>query len=235
MIYSAFALGIMGSLHCVGMCGPLVSALPFNHLSPIKSLFAKLLYHSSRVFTYALIGFLFGGLGFSVNLLTGQQTISIIMSIILLISVFFPAYISKYGSVGLMGRFNIKVKKQLGQLIRKNGFLFYVLSGMLNALLPCGLVWVAIASSLAIGNYRDSSLFMLFFGLGTIPALIGFQTTFKWISKKLPIPFYRLSNALILLIAVLLFMRGMNLGNYFSPSSFDFELAKDRIISACGF
>ena len=138
MILSALALGLLGSLHCIGMCGPLVGALPFNHLNTLQSLLAKASYHAGRVLTYALIGFLFGLLGFSVNLLTGQQTMSIVMSIILLLSVIFPAMLSKYDKVGLLSRFNIKVKKQLGILIKKRGFAFYTVSGMLNALLPCG-------------------------------------------------------------------------------------------------
>ena len=105
---------------------------------------------------------------------------------------------------------------------------------MLNGLLPCGLVWIALASALALSNGFESALFMLFFGLGTIPALLGIIGSFQLLRQKISFSFSKISNAVALTIAVLLIVRGLNMGNYFSPY-FDFDEAKRTIITICGF
>jgi uncharacterized protein len=63
IILSAFALGILGSLHCIGMCGPLVMSMPFQKARGGKIVIASILYHIGKAITYSLFGLLAGTIG----------------------------------------------------------------------------------------------------------------------------------------------------------------------------
>ncbi|MEE9371738.1 MAG: sulfite exporter TauE/SafE family protein [Saprospiraceae bacterium] len=171
----AFTLGFFGSIHCIGMCGPLAMGVSRNGgRSFRKSLFYALVYNLGRISTYALLGALFGLIGEAVFVSGFQKTLSILAGILLI-----TLFLSSMDLEKLLFKSSIykRIFTSISNFISwafKNGaqrYPFFV--GMLNGVLPCGLVYLALAGSLTAGNVILGSVFMSFFGLGTFPAMIG--------------------------------------------------------------
>ncbi len=201
-------------MHCVGMCGPLIIAMPLqdrNFLGRIKN---GVLYHGGRITTYAIAGGIAGFLGFTFFAGVAQRHMSVIMGCMMLLYVLL-VWLSKktsnqwssYAS-NLFWSFRQRVSRL--KLFRNNRSAF--LFGLLNGLLPCGVVYLALSSSVATGSISKGVLFMLFFGLGTTPALFsvgmaGASFRVKWKSM-----FQKTVPAVLSILAILLILRGMNLG-----------------------
>jgi len=231
LFLAAIALGLLGSFHCIGMCGPIALALPVHHYSPVKKYTGIFLYNAGRILTYTILGLLFGLLGQSFFIGGFQQVVSVTIGILLLLSVILPKFtsISSAGTTFLNSFINA-VKNSLGKLFNKKGLHFLFFIGMLNGLLPCGLVYLGIAGAIASGNYLKGTEFMFYFGLGTAPimfivALLGQFVSLKYrnvIRKSMPV--------MVSIMAIMLVMRGLNLGiPYLSP---EFE-KQNNTISCC--
>lgn len=163
-------LGITGSLHCVGMCGPLNMLLPIQGLARFRLLGTLLTFHAGRIFTYALLGILVGILGKGLHLAGIQQVFAIAVGIIMVLTALFSLQWSiRLATAQPIEKFNNWVKNLLKNTLRGKSLF---LAGMANGLLPCGMVYIALAGALSAEHWVESSLFMLFFGLGTIPALV---------------------------------------------------------------
>ena len=87
MILSALLFGLFGSFHCVGMCGPIAFMLPIDRSNRLCGIIQTILYHLGRIFSYALIGMLFGLLGKGFYFFGFQQQVSIIVGIIMILSI----------------------------------------------------------------------------------------------------------------------------------------------------
>ncbi|MGZ4060573.1 MAG: sulfite exporter TauE/SafE family protein, partial [Bacteroidia bacterium] len=146
---TALALGFLGSFHCVGMCGPIALALSLNHDSLFSKVTGALLYNSGRIFTYALLGGLFGLLGQSIIIAGYQQGLSIALGIIILILVLLPAKVANKINLLSFTFFYIgKLKQKLQILFKKNSYSSLFFIGTLNGLLPCGLIYLGIAGAI---------------------------------------------------------------------------------------
>jgi len=216
---SAFVLGLIGSFHCVGMCGPIAVALPINNQSWSSRLIGTLLYNLGRAITYAILGAIFGVLGEGIQLGGFQSWVSIIMGIMMILSVFFPIL---FRNTAFMNQFIYgyvsKLKSQLGPLLhsRSLGSLFII--GLLNGLLPCGLVYVALALAIATGSVSSGAMFMFVFGIGTAPLLAVLTLLGNVVSSSFKSKINKIIPLVIVLIGVLFVLRGMNLGiPYISP------------------
>jgi len=212
---SALVLGLAGSLHCISMCGPLAAIIPMGK-SPRTSL-THFYYHTGRVSTYALLGLFSGSLGFAFNQSGLQQFISIFFGVVLI-----AAYLARKKLVVLppvLSTFKFLQKTTAIFLRQPNAESMFV-AGMLNGLLPCGLVYTSMAAASLLASPGASAVYMLIFGLGTIPALFLVSTA----SHKLKTPTQRLNWAKItplftLVAGGFLIIRGMALGiPYVSPS-----------------
>lgn len=165
----AFFTGLFGSLHCVMMCGPLVMSIPFTgHLW--FSLFQKFMYQLGRVLTYSLLGFLAGSIGSLFNILGLQQALSFLTGILLIAIALYHFFGQKSISNNAYLKLIAPLISFLGRWMSKpyGG----LVAGSLHGLIPCGMVYMAIAGSLNAGSALAGSEFMLFFGLGTTPLLI---------------------------------------------------------------
>lgn len=219
MLVSAFILGLLGSFHCIGMCGPIVFMLPVERSNTIKKFFQIFLYHFGRLLAYSCIGLFFGTLGKSLYLFGLQQKLSILIGIIMILIVLIPKQIfNKYNFSKPIYIIISKVKNMLGKELKKKSPDTFLTIGFLNGFLPCGLVYMAVFGAVASGDILEGSLYMLFFGLGTIPlmtfaAYIGnFLTgkTRQYIQKMIPV--------FIIIIGLLFILRGLGLGiPYISP------------------
>ena len=213
-LYLIFLLGLLGSLHCISMCGPLVFLMGFKGKSG-NALKNALIYHGARILVYSLMGAIVGGLMYGLNWYGFTQIASWIMgSIFLLVGLAFVLKINFLLQPVI--QFSSKWTSLFNQ---KSTWKKYLIAGTLNGLLPCGLVYVALSSSTLTNNYTEGALTMLVFGLGTLPSLLFGSVFSNWIKNK--ISFIKntwLISLSYVLIGLLLILRGSNLGiPYLSP------------------
>lgn len=219
ILIAGITLGFAGSLHCVGMCGPLSLALPTWHLSPALKWVSLLAYQLGRIITYSILGLVFGFAGRGIYIAGVQQGFSITLGIfILLLAV---VYFMQGSNIHLsfLSRPYSALMKLIAAIIKQHagisGFLFL---GMANGLLPCGMVYIALAAALSFYKVYQGVGFMAMFGAGTLPTmmLIGYggrliSPSLKKIFRK-SIPFFIAATGIILIL------RGLNLGiRFISP------------------
>ena len=219
MLLSALIFGLLGSFHCIGMCGPIAFILPVDRSNNFKKVSQISLYHLGRIITYSLIGLLFGLLGKSFNLFGFQQQLSIFVGILMIVAIIIPYNtFNKYNLSKPLYKVISKVKSALGKELKKKSADTFLTIGFLNGFLPCGLVYMALFGALASGDALQGSLYMAVFGIGTIPLMttaiyFGNILTGKvryYIRKAIPI--------VVVLMGVLFILRGMGLGiPYVSP------------------
>jgi len=216
-LLTGFSIGILGSFHCVGMCGPIALSLPVYDVVSWKKILFITLYNVGRVFAYAILGMLFGLLGLQFFISGYQQILSISLGLLILL-LLFSSKISSY-KLPLLNKFSSFIKKILGYLLKnEKKFYTYIAIGFLNGFLPCGLVYVAIAGAVAAGNILNSSLFMMAFGLGTFPIMFAVTILGKYISLQWRNSMRRAVPVFVGVMAVLLILRGLDLGiPYLSP------------------
>lgn len=218
-LITALTLGFLGSLHCVGMCGPIALALPVVDNTRFSRISGIVLYNIGRASTYAMLGIVFGLLGKSFVIAGYQQALSITLGVIILGIVLIPSrYLQNLPGSGAFFKPVTKIRAELTRLFktRSYGSLFTI--GVLNGLLPCGLVYTAVAGAIAMADPLKGSLFMMFFGFGTMPAMLGLTIAGQKISMGLRNSFKKAVPVFVSLMAVLLILRGLNLGiPYVSP------------------
>lgn len=219
IILTAITLGFIGSFHCIGMCGPIALALPLDQSSNISKVAGVLFYNSGRMFIYALLGGLFGLIGQGIVIAGYQQMLSITIGACMLIMILLPNKVfSRYKLTSFIYFYIGKLKQKLSVLFKKSSYpsLFFI--GTLNGLLPCGLVYLGIAGAIATGNSLQGSVFMATFGLGTLPAMFSLSLLGNSINIKYRNKINKAIPAFLVATAVLLILRGMNLGiPYVSP------------------
>lgn len=213
MYWSGLLMGFFGSFHCVGMCGPIVLALPKRGVR------YQLLYNSGRTITYMLLGFGVGLVGQGAAFAGLQQYLSVGVGLAMLLVVLFTKY--KHFDLpvtGFLGRLYQWVKGKLGVLFKSNSLGAPLFIGMLNGLLPCGLVYAALFAALAMGSMVAGLSYMFFFGIGTLPMLLGLGVFTGWVTPAVRAKLNKLVPYFLILVALLLILRGLNLGiPYVSP------------------
>jgi len=210
---AGFTLGAAGSLHCVGMCGPLSLALPVHHFSKAGKFLALLLYQFGRVITYSVIGLLFGLAGRRIYIAGYQQWFSIALgSLVLVVAALY--FIQKKGvRLSFLSRFYQSVQHIIIRILKSSpGIFSFLLLGLANGLLPCGMVYIALATSLSFATIGESVSFMALFGAGTLPAMLFIGYAGMIIKPELRIAFRKITPVFISIMGVLLILRGLNLG-----------------------
>ena len=215
-----FLMGLIGSVHCIGMCGPLVMALPISDQSNFKKWVSILLYHFGKISSYTVLGILFGLFGSSLPLYGVQENLSIVMGSIMLLYVLYVIVIKSKWSLPFF-QSNIVytlIVKKMGALFKsKNSSSFYLI-GFLNGLLPCGMVYVALTSAIATQSVLQGGMIMAFFGIGTMPALIMVAIGGQYMGRTVRAKLQALLPVFIFSMGILLILRGLHLGiPYLSP------------------
>lgn len=230
MVFTGFIFGLISSLHCVGMCGPIAMMLPVDRHNPTKRTLQILVYHAGRITTYTTLGLLFGIFGKGLFIAGIQQQISVIVGIIMLLFIFIPEKtMAKYNFSKPIYRIVSKIKQQLGAQFKKKSFDALFTTGLFNGMLPCPMIYVALFGALALQNLLHSVVFMFLFGVGTIPmmSLVVYSSNFisiqfrNKIQKLLPIALFFMASIFIL--------RGLNLDiPYLSPKTSHLILQKNH-------
>lgn len=216
-ILIGFIIGLQATLHCVGMCGPLALAAPIDRSRKSTAIWSSITYNLGRITTYTYLGLLIGLFGLSKVWLNAIQVLSVLAGLFFIATVVYGS-LETWGPLRLItheiGRLNTRLFPEIKKMpSAMRPFLF----GLLNGLLPCGMVYLALIYTLSSSHINESALRMLFFGLGTLPVmlfipLIGQDRFFQLFPKNT-------QKILMLLIGLLLVLRGLGLGiPYLSPT-----------------
>ena len=211
----AFMLGLVGSLHCIGMCGPLALAVPVPQNNLWRKAAGTLVYNLGRMSTYAFMGLLLGlaGQGIAQAFNGAQNKVSIILGILILVYVIIPRDYTGNSPIARASNnfFNV-LREKMGKLFfRKSGSSLFII-GLLNGLLPCGMVYLALASSIATGTALKGMTFMAFFGAGTLPAMMSITLFGNLLPAGMRLQFRRMVPYFLAFIGTILILRGLHLG-----------------------
>ncbi len=222
MLWAGFLMGVFGSLHCIGMCGPIALALPIQTNSSLTRLLAAITYNAGRVITYTLLGLLLGFIGIAFKLVGLQQALSIVSGLVLIVVVLFPWVFKKlFSGKSIFDLPYINALKQsIAVRLKSHTFSSLFAIGLLNGLLPCGLVSFALIGAIATGDVLQSSMYMALFGLGTLPVMAALIFSKNFIPAEIKNSFHKVVPVFICGLGLLLIVRGMSLGiPYVSPST----------------
>ncbi len=211
-------IGLLGSFHCMGMCGPIAVSLPLKEKSWETRIITAVLYNLGRISTYILLGLAFGLLGMGIHIWGFQQWVSIGAGAIMIMSVAFPVLFHRGELTAAIDNLFTGFKRVFGRFFGFRTYLSSWMIGLMNGLLPCGLVYVALAGALVSDSPPDGALYMLVFGLGTMPALLLLSLAGSVVNMTFRRNVRKLVPFLVILVGVLFVLRGMNLGiPYISP------------------
>jgi sulfite exporter TauE/SafE len=211
-ITGGLILGAFSSLHCIGMCGPLALALPVQHLPVWQQRFAALLYNAGRIVTYTLLGLLFGLAGRGLYMAGFQQWLSIISGGVILVFIINYYFLKKAWQPKWTLNLHATVQQLMIKTLRTDRKEAYLLLGMVNGLLPCGMVYVALAAALNFSQVQQSVLFMSGFGAGTLPLMLLLSIAGSSFSFSIRGRIKKVVPYLMTVMAFLLILRGLNLG-----------------------
>lgn len=225
-LWAAISIGLLGSLHCAGMCGPLLVALQSEKAWRPAHIF----HHLGRISMYMLFGAVAGAIGNTFSLMGVQQWFSMTIGALLVLSVLLLPFIRLMKRwEGVISKRSLQLTSWVHQSGSKGHRRAYGL-GLANGILPCGLVYLAIAGAANTFTPWDGALFMLMFGLGTLPMLLVVRYAGAMLPLKLRNRAKRLIPISVLVIGLLLMVRGMNLGiPYLSPQ----QTGSNAEIAAC--
>ncbi len=219
IITTAMAMGVLGSFHCVGMCGPLALSLPLSNNSLWAKFAGAFIYNLGRIFTYGLFGMLFGAIGKTAAFFGFQQWLSVILGLIIILFVVLP---HKFNAASQQNSVIAKalqyLRSSIGKLFLKRGYNSLFTIGLLNGLLPCGMVYMAGAAATATGSTTNAVLCMVFFGAGTLPVMWSLAFFGNYISISFRKKIKKVYPYMVAVMACLLIVRGLGLNMpYLSP------------------
>jgi hypothetical protein len=221
LYFVALMTGLVGSLHCIGMCGPIAIALPLGNKNWGLRAFGSLTYNVGRTLTYGLLGGIFGLLGQGIEMAGLQQWASILIGVVMILSVVFPAlFRNKTKLDQVLNNYASKLITRFRRLFKKTSLSSLFVIGLLNGLLPCGLVYVAIAGAINTNDVYSGINYMIIFGIGTIPVMFVIPLIGNLIGTGLRKKLRGVVSVFIVLLGILFILRGLSLGiPYVSPKT----------------
>lgn len=218
-IWTGFLIGFLGSFHCVGMCGPIVLALPSGSDSKGGYIIGRAFYNFGRIITYSIFGLVGGIIGKQIVFTGYQNILSIAVGITILLVVLRPVrLLRKIPFFPRTDFISARLKKMWGPLLRSGSNLSLLGIGILNGFLPCGFVYLALAGAISTGGIVSGIIYMVMFGLGTAPILLALSITGRIVSLNLRRKINRLLPVGAVILAAIFILRGLSLGiPYLSP------------------
>lgn len=230
MFWSALILGVLGSFHCVGMCGPVAFMLPVDRSNNIKKISQITAYHIGRLLAYSFIGLVFGIVGKSLSIFGFQQQLSIAIGVLMIVVIVIPQKtFNTYNVSKPIYKVITKVKSALGKALKKKTMDTFLTIGFLNGFLPCGLVYMAVFATIANGGVANGTLYMVVFGLGTVPLMTSAIYFSHFLKGKTRQRIQKVIPVFVIIIGTLFILRGLGLGiPYLSPAPV-YELVSNGI------
>jgi hypothetical protein len=221
-----FLIGLLGSMHCIGMCGGFVAMYSMKKPDTQPSLPYHLLYNLGRITTYSLIG---GTLGFVgtffgyISRLRGIPGFVLLLAglIMVLMGLNIAGVIGKRGLFEDAGVMEAPLfRRTLARTLRFESPWGTFLFGLLLGFLPCGLLYPIFMSAAASGGFRSGMLTTAVFGAGTVPAMLSFGYLMTAIKPRMKLLLFRLAAFLIILLGVRAILRGMAFNGWIPPGRF---------------
>jgi len=221
LIISAIGLGFASGFHCIGMCGPIALSMGLTKNQKTNFYLQNITYQFGRIFTYSILGAFLGIIGLSFEFAGFQQYLTILVGILLIIMAIFSFGGKDFASkIPFASRALLKVKMRLGKILQRPDYKSRFATGILNGLLPCGMVYMALTASLASGGIWQSALFMFLFGLGTFPFMFAVVFLGNFITTAFRVKILKVIPVMMILLGGLFILRGLELGiPYVSPRS----------------
>lgn len=210
-LWTGFTLGLLGSFHCIGMCGPIALSIPGQTRSPFAMFLRGLLYNTGRILTYSCIGFVFGVLGMGATIAGYQNVLSIVLGSLIIIFALFPHIKLPGKAKDLYSGFTSQISKHISTLYKSNSRFSSFFIGLLNGFLPCGFVVTALAAALITSTTFHSAIYMALFGLGTLPVMLMMNMAPGYISPKTRSKLRPFSAYFAIIIGLLLIWRGYSM------------------------
>lgn len=207
--WTAFIIGLVGSLHCAGMCGPLALALPATGNSSLRFFAGRVGYNAGRILTYCLLGLLFGLFGRTLVFIGVQRWISITLGVLLIVGLFTSRRLVRWLPITVAVNW---LKGQMSGVLRQRSLRSLVVLGLLNGFLPCGLVYVACAAATTTGSIVGGVVYMAAFGAGTAPMMLAIGLAGRLIPISVRLRLRAAVPVAVFLVGALLVLRGMELG-----------------------
>ena len=218
MFITALVMGFAGSFHCIGMCSPLAMAV--SNLSSHATL-NRVIYNSGRILTYGILGAIVGTVGGVLPFSEFQNLLSIVLGIsLLLIGVLGVTNITVPGLTSILQRVTSKLKLLFSKFLQRKNYLSTFILGSLNGILPCGLTFLALAFCLSLNGPVDSFNYMLVFGLGTLPAMLGLTTVIMSLVRRFKIRLQKVTTAMLILSGCVLIARVFLLHQHHLPEGY---------------
>lgn len=213
----AFLMGLFGSLHCAVMCGPLMLSMPFQKNSYFISALKVTSYQLGRILVYVLLGVFVGWVGSSFTILVNQKLLSLSIGIGLVLFTVLQLsgyYVKRFNTIHLV--ILKPVSTLMGKIFKLPFFSFS--AGMLNGLIPCGMVYLALATALNTASISGAASFMFLFGIGTMPLMLMITLSGTYLKKYIPFNTQKLIPWFMFFMGILLILRSADLGiNFLSP------------------
>ncbi len=221
LVISALGLGFASGFHCIGMCGPIALSMGMTKKQALNFYLQNLTYQFGRIFTYTILGAILGIVGEGFEISGFQQYLTIIAGVLLIaMAIFSFGGLDFSSKVPFLSKFLLKIKISLGNLLQKSDYKSRFSTGILNGLLPCGMVYMALTASLAAGGIWQSAVFMALFGLGTLPFMFAVVLLGNVISQQFRTKVLKVIPVVMILLGTLFILRGLELGiPYISPSA----------------
>ena len=220
LILAALGLGFASGFHCIGMCGPIALSLGLSKKQQVNFHLQNLTYQFGRILTYSILGAIVGIVGEGFQLAGIQQYISIFAGVLLMIMALFSFGGDFASKIPAINNTLLKVKINLGKFLQKSDYSSRFLTGLLNGLLPCGMVYMALTASLAAGGIWQSSFFMFLFGIGTFPFMFAVVFIGNFLTATLRVKILNIIPVLMIGLGALFILRGLELGiPYVSPKA----------------
>ena len=214
----AFFTGLFGSIHCVGMCGPLAFAIPSFHENRWMIIFDKLVYNLGRTLTYTFLGIIIGLIGRQFWLAGIQSSVSILTGVFIILAACSRMLKISFGNWKWISKMVQPFNKLISYAIRHKAG--HLIIGILNGFLPCGFIYLALAGALNTGNVMYSAQYMLFFGLGTLPLMLAAMVSVGLVGPSFRRRINKAIPFVMLALGVWFILRGLNLDiPYLSPEN----------------
>jgi sulfite exporter TauE/SafE len=202
------------------MCGPIAMMLPVERDNSAKKVTQILTYHIGRLTAYAIIGLIFGLVGRGLYLAGLQQRMSIFIGVAMIAVVLIPEKVfAQYNFSKPIFKLISKIKSSLGSQFKNKSYKSLFIIGLLNGFLPCGMVYVALFGAIAMQNEFFGIVYMILFGLGTVPMMSSIVYFNSLLSISVRNKIQKFIPIVAVIIGILFIFRGLGLGiPYISPS-----------------
>ena len=224
MLWSAFLLGFLGSIHCLAMCGPIVFALSFStHQLSVSAAG----YQIGRLLGYGILGLLAGVVGVSFSWAGIHQGIAIVIGTVLCLyglTMLLP-FFKKNGNTHFLSLLSLHIQQRFIQLYVKYRSKSFFTAGILHGFLPCGLVYVALSGAILQPHPVDGMLYMVCFGIGTLPMMSGILLLGYHDKLKLKTSLRKLIPVVTFLFGAWILIRGLGFDiPFISPADSHLDL-----------